>query len=392
MNINPWLAEKINEYRRDFDAVMIRLLYEDSVKNDGCDLSWEQYVAVQALDFAFKEDKFLMTLRRNMDLPPEIINALYYCHVDCVADLLQLSKEELEVCAGRYSFEMAPIRKYLRKHGYKLHSCGERTYKIQSRHQYPALWNKEYRTWMLPSPGGTMDFDLDRPLAEKWWIDIFYSRYVYVQGEELLSSDWKGLIPPLDKGVPLCYHEFFTAARTFYKTYKSICAAENIAEPLALWEDLPENCKDIAGFSNDFLLQMKRTYVTALIDLFERTTLLRHMTPAKFLSGSDEDKLNLLDKEEADKDIILLLITYVELQIVFNIIMTDFREFAGRPVLPVPDAAKPGPVSASVEKAIMELRRRHTVEELRAKYIKCLEDSPGIRWEEFLIRCTLAES
>ena len=390
MNINPWLASIVRKFRRLRDDVQLRCEYELAVRNDE-DLPWEQYLTTQALGYAFRDDPYLMTLRRNMDLPYDTICALYHCHVDCLADLLQLSQEELNVCAEMYGFKTLPVTRYLREHGYKLLRSGVRTYKIRSSLMFPALRNMKYMTWTLPSPGAAMDFDPDRPHAEDWWVDEYYARYAYAQGEELLFSDWKWLKPPLYTSMPGCYYSFFESARAFSEDYKLICAAENIKDRFFLWDRLPEDGKDIVGFSNDSLLRMKRNYVMALIDILERTTLLRECTPAEFLTATDEEKLNTIEDMSGNDDFRNLLLTYVELQINFETILRDMLDYFGRPARPMTYEGRPRAVSHSTAKALLECRRRYTDEELRAKYLKCLKVSPDRSWADFLMGCALTD-
>ena len=95
MNINPWLAEKVQEYRNQNKDSVLRADY-DFIVQAGSKLSWNQHLTVRALQSALKWDSFLQTIRLKMDLPIVILDALYLCHVDCVADLVQLSEEELQ--------------------------------------------------------------------------------------------------------------------------------------------------------------------------------------------------------------------------------------------------------------------------------------------------------
>ncbi len=329
MRINPWLAEKVKEYRNQNADSVLHGDYEIAVRT-GSKLSWEQHLAFRAMCEALKANPCLVIIRERMDLPSEILRALYHCHVDCMADLLQLSEEELEECARVQDFQTGPVKKYLKKHGYQLLSCKERTYKVQSLLLAPALALKEFRTWTLASPGAETEFDLSRPKDELWWVDSYYPKYEYTEGEELLNSDWKGLKPSLTGELPLDYKEFFTAARTFYETYNAVC--EGIGVKHFLWGGLPERGKDLADFNNSILLLMKRDYVSALIDVFERTHLLRHTTPSAFLSATDEKKLSLAENESENQDFQLLLITYVELRIDFENLLIYFRDLSRRPV------------------------------------------------------------
>ena len=61
IHINPWLAERIKEYRQQRGEEMLRNDYE-IVRSMGSKLSWEQLLAHRALDYAMRWDPFLMTL------------------------------------------------------------------------------------------------------------------------------------------------------------------------------------------------------------------------------------------------------------------------------------------------------------------------------------------
>ena len=392
MRINPWLAEKVKEYRNLNEDSVLHGDYEIAVRC-GSKLSWEQHLAFRAMCEALKADPYLVTIRRNMDLPSGIIIALYDCHVDCVADLLQLSEEELSECARVHEFETGPVKKYLKKHGYKLRSCKERTYKIQSLHLAPALALKEFRTWALSSPGAEMEFDLTRPLNYgQWWVEKYYSQYEYTEGEELLKSDWRGLKPALSGDLPYDYKEFFTAVRTFYDCYDAICAEQNIGRCHFILYDLPTKSKELAFIDNNDLLFIKKNYVSALISIFERTSLFQYHTPGQFLAATDEQKLNIAEQESKNETFQLLLITYVELRIDFENLLNYFKELSGRPVRPISEEDKPRPMNTSLEKAIMDYRKRHSDEELREEYRKYAFHTPGKSWEDFLTECALVES
>ena len=72
--INPWLAEKVQEYRKQNKDSKLRADYDISVQA-GSKLSWDQHLTVRALQSALKWDSFLQTIRWKMDLPEEIIFA-----------------------------------------------------------------------------------------------------------------------------------------------------------------------------------------------------------------------------------------------------------------------------------------------------------------------------
>lgn len=383
MNINPWLAEKVQEYRNQNKDSVLRADYEFSVQS-GSKLSWDQHLTVRALQSALKWDSFLQTIRLKMDLPIVILDALYLCHVDCVADLVQLSEEEFEECARLHKFETEPVKKYLKKHGYKLLSCNERTYKVQSLLVLPTLTTIEYKTWMLKLPGAEAEFDLNRPLSGGWWVDNCYSRYEYTAGEEKLRSEMQGLKPALTGDLPNDYKEFFTAARTFYECYDKICEQEGIIRFHSLRSNLPEKSKDLATFNNDVLLFMKRDYVKALVHILELTDLLKHYTSAQFFKATDEQKLNIAERESKNDSFQLLLITYVELRIDFENLLWYIQSLAKKPAKVLDMSEKPDPINPWLAERIMEYRHDHKEEYIRKCYVSYLDEDPDSSWEDFL--------
>lgn len=383
MNINPWLAEKVQVYRNQNKDSVLRADYEFSVQS-GSKMSWDQHLTVRALQSALKWDSFLQTIRWKMDLPEEIIFALYRCHVDCVADLVQLSEEEFEECARLHKFETEPVKKYLKKHGYKLLSCNERTYKVQSLLVLPTLTTIEYKTWMLKPPGAEAEFDLNRPLSGGWWVDNCYSRYEYTAGEEKLRSEMQGFKPALTGDLPNDYKEFFTAARTFYECYDKICEQEGIIRFHSLWSNLPEKNKDLATFNNDVLLFMKRDYVKALVHILELTDLLKHYTPAQFFKATDEQKLNIAERESKNDSFQLLLITYVELRIDFENLLWYIQSLAKKPAKVLDMSEKPDPINPWLAERIMEYRHDHKEEYIRKCYVSYLDEDPDSSWADFL--------
>ena len=385
MNINPWLEEKVQEYRNQRNDSVLRADYEISVQA-GSKLSWDQHLTVRALQSALKWDSFLQTIRLKMDLPMEILDALYTSHVDCVADLVQMSEEELAECARTQEFDIAPVKKYLKKHGYKLKRCNERTYKVQSLLLLPMLTTIEYKIWTLNPPGSTLEFDLTRPLSfrGKWWEEEFYSRYEYTAGEDELNTVLKGVKPAPIGDLPTDYKEFFTAVQTFYSCYDAICEGEDIGRTHFMFYDIPTICKELAFIDNGELLFTKKTYVSALISIFERTNLFQYYTPGQFLAATDEQKLNIAERESKNETFQLLLITYVELRIDFENLLWYIQSLAKKPVKELAMNEKPDPVNPWLAERIMEYRHDHKEEYIRKCYISYLDEDPDSSWSDFI--------
>lgn len=385
MNINPWLLEKVQEYRNQNKDSVLRADY-DFLVQAGSKLSWNQHLTVRALQAALKWDSFLQTIRLKMDLPIVILDALYLCHVDCVADLVQLSEEELAECARMHKFDTAPVKKYLKKHGYKLKRCNERTYKVQSLLLLPTLTTIEYKTWALNPPGSTLEFDLTRPLSfrGKWWEEKFYSQYEYTEGEDELYFSLRGVKPAPIGDLPTDYKEFFTAVQTFHKCYDAICDEEDIGRTHFILYDIPTKSKELAFIDNGDLLFTKKSYVSALISIFERTNLFKYYTPGQFLAATDEQKLNIAERESKNETFQLLLITYVELRIDFENLLWYIQSLAKKPVKELEMNEKPDPINPWLAERIMEYRHGHKEDYIRKYYISYLDENPDTSWPDFI--------
>lgn len=237
---------------------------------------------------------------------------------------------------------------------------------------------------MLKPPGAEAEFDLNRPLSGGWWVDNCYSRYEYTTGEEKLRSEMQGLKPALTGDLPNDYKEFFTAARTFYECYDKICEQEGIIRFHSLRSNLPEKSKDLATFNNDVLLFMKRDYVKALVHILELTDLLKHYTPAQFFKATDEQKLNIAERESKNDSFQLLLITYVELRIDFENLLWYIQSLAKKPAKVLDMSEKPDPINPWLAERIMEYRHDHKEEYIRKCNVSYLDEDPDSSWADFL--------
>lgn len=129
--INPWLAEVIRRYRKETPDSTIREAYRLF-----CELSpvksWEDYVAEQALMFEGRRDPFILTRLDECDELLEVTTDFLAsnCAAEIVADLLQITEEELvELFEGRL-WELPRIEDLLKKHHLHLYHSDRRTYKL----------------------------------------------------------------------------------------------------------------------------------------------------------------------------------------------------------------------------------------------------------------------
>lgn len=91
-----------------------------------------------------REHQYLRTLRHEMRLPEEVLDFLYWNDVDTLADLMQITEEELASIARDYGIDTSPVRKYLEWYGLELCHCDGRTYKVRT---LTLIKNPEHPVW-----------------------------------------------------------------------------------------------------------------------------------------------------------------------------------------------------------------------------------------------------
>lgn len=393
IHINPWLAERIKEYRQQRGEEMLRNDYE-IVRRMGSKLSWEQLLAHRALDSAMRWDPFLMTLACRTGLPSSICEHFYSCHIDTVADMLQLSEEEFAELAQKRGFDLKPIKDYLQGHGYKLLSCPEKTYKLSTLPFIPsARVLIEDNIWMAREE---WTFDIERPSRTSMWFDTYCSKYEHAEGEEMLRQELNEVKPGPGEEMPDDFKEFFQAVNTLFDAYESICESQNIKPLYFRPDDLPCEAKDLKFFQNCRFLELRELALLAVIDIFERTYLFKHYTVGKYLSATDEEKLNMAEVEEENQDFQLLLITHVEIRVDFDCVMDYIKTLAsaaGKPQVQQKVETNPekhalnekmDPVNPWLAEAVKEVRVKYTDNYLRVRYVSFLDDCPEKDWTGFL--------
>ena len=395
IHINPWLAERIKEYRQQRGEEMLRNDYE-IVRRMGSKLSWGQLLAHRALDSAMRWDPFLMTLACRTGLPSSISDYFYSCHIDTVADMLQLSEEEFAELAQNRGFDLKPIKDYLQEHGYKLLSCAEKTYKLSTLpFIHPARVLFADNIWMADEE---WTFDLERPSHTPMWFSTYCSKYEHVAGEEKLLGELNEVKPGPGEEMPDDFKEFFQAVNTLFDAYESICESQNIKPLYFRPDDLPCDAKDLKFFQNCRFLELRELALLAVIDIFERTYLFKHYTVGKYLSATDEEKLNMAGAEEENQDFQLLLITYVEIRVDFECVIDYIKALASAARNPQVQQEtvnnsdkhalneKMDPVNPWLAEAVKEVRSKYSDDYLRKRYISYREDYPEREadWAAFL--------
>ena len=96
--INPWLAQVILEYRRNHsDDDELRKGYRAYIKDGSTYYSWSDYVGRIALEWYANGHPVLLMTRSEMPLPQHTRDTLNYHSVHCLADLIQVTTEELDM-------------------------------------------------------------------------------------------------------------------------------------------------------------------------------------------------------------------------------------------------------------------------------------------------------
>ena len=128
--INPWLAEIIQKYRKAYSDDIIREVYKTLCKETP-DKSWEDFIAERAMVFESRRKPFILTDLEDCDLPEVIKEFLSArCAVGNVADLLQITEEELSALFEERADEIPFIEEYLQKYGLHLYHSDRSTYKL----------------------------------------------------------------------------------------------------------------------------------------------------------------------------------------------------------------------------------------------------------------------
>lgn len=375
MMINPWLIEQIRILRERHSEAELRKHYIHYP-----DRTWEQHLMIWATQDAMRYSRFNQTLLSMMVLPEIVKKGLYSAGVDCGADLLQLSQEELQAVARQYEFEADVVTRFLESQGCQLYSSPKRTEKLSALYGMDEKGNFPWEMWIIPSPGAQIDFKIDRPSLYPEWFDTFYKRYGHFDDEERGEQVLHTVRPPrLDGGkMPYDYDEFFQAARNLWDAYEESCQYSQLKPRVPR-----------PKFPDEDVHHIYREGVKAVVDILERTMLLKKATKGKFLSGSDEQKLSIVE-EVKPESFQLLLISLVELKIdIENIVIyldecrrgkhkADFERVSHQ-------------VNPKIAKMILRLRQIYSDNELRKRYREELQQSPNLSWEEYIVQAALAE-
>lgn len=369
--LNPWLEEIIRRYQGSRSEVYMREWYKKSCLEDE-NLSWQDFLTRSYLLMHLHQEPFYRKSLVLLPFSPETKDLLYWTGVDSLYDLLQITKEELDViCADDERAKQEVIR-YLAGLGIELKSFSGRTTKLSI----------AYGFWAIPSPGSSHVFNIARPTLRDEWFNEYYSLYGHFDKEDIRQQEFDTIQPIfLDSDrKPDDYREFFNAAENFFDAYGKCCAWLCI-EPRVDKPKMP--VRDVRFVYWEAL--------RAVIDIFEQDCPLRNATAGEYLSSSDEGMLMIADLETHNEDFQTLLNSQVELKIDIENIGVTLDEFmAGHhksQFFMIPGKVRP--LNPWLAEQIEKFRSSKGDEELRRLYNVALTEEPELSWRGFLKRSAL---
>lgn len=365
--LNPWLADVVQQYRQSGSEFHMREWYKMSC-DSGDELSWQEYVIKSFMEVHLNRTPFLRKPLELLPLSDEAKDILYWAGVDKVSDLLQITKEELDAIIA----DSDEITRYLANIGEELKRYPGRTSK----------YSLAYGYWTIPSPGASHCFNVARPTLRQEWFDEYYRLYGHFFAEENHRQVFESVIPVFidDYSMNEDYEKFFQTAEQLFDYYSDCCEYCKL-EPRVMRPKMPD--RDVRF--------IYREGVKAVVDIFERTALLKHAEAVDYLSTIfDEIRLSIADGENHYENFREFLYRHVELKIGIENISITLHEFMSgrhRKQFILRDEPEKHPFAG----AIRRLREKVSDETLRMRYKKELENNPDLGWEEFIVQTAIAE-
>lgn len=365
--LNPWLENVVRLYRESRSESYLRDCYEKSCAKDE-NLSWHEFLVKSSMEAHLNRNPFLRKSLELLPLSDSAKDILYWTGVDKVSDLLQITKEELDAVCIHEEKVIIEITKYLARVGKKLHSYPGRTSKLSLSNGY----------WTIPSPGASHCFNIARPTLREEWFEEYYRHYGHFEDEEKHRHAFESVRPICLDGfmVPSDYREFFQAAKNMFDSYTACCVFCQL-EPRVMRPEMPS--QDVRFIYREAL--------RALIDLFERTSLMKKSNVGDYLTtSSDQRRLDIAEGEGHNESFQLLLIYHVEIKIDIENIGLTLEECLKGQHLESYTVRQEHPFAA----AIRRLRENVADETLRARYRKEVEENPDLGWEEFIVQAAIS--
>lgn len=380
MTVNPWLAEKVDVLRKKHTEEYLRADYENfnrpARENPERWKGWKDYLLYRALDEALLEDPFLETPLACLDLPEAVSKGLYWSGVDCLADIIQMTGEELLAVATDKKFDAGSVLAFLSGKGYRLFHGTRRTLKLS-----------EFRgRWMIPFPGGSIAFSYARPALYPEWLDELYSRVEHVDREERLSGDLR-CVKPYTDFIPEDYLDFFREIGEFFRLYDLLCREQGLQRRIQKPE-YPETLEELRSFTNDRFLFLRKEALRALIDIFQRTRLFKHATVEDFLSARiTEHRLSIAERQCNYKTFLDFLSSYLVITVDFECVLEFLERFSNKSLMQ--KRKRPDPVNPWLAEAVEAYRNSHSEAQLREQYEAYGKAHPGRGWEDYLTAAAL---
>ena len=383
--INPYLATIIQNMKAQVPEEQLREEYQQS----GRKLSWLEFLGENALSKVMVDNPVLRMRRAAIPLPETILDGLYWLRVDVVADLLQISEEELRSFEKQENLDVDMIEDFLIKNGLKLYHGTRNSWKIPALRiidpDRACLWEQ----WDMASLE-RHKINPARPALVQEWFDEHYKRQEYIPGEENLADEWLNIKPELEDGdTPSDLEEFFEDTHLFFDAYEGLCKDEGIKRVVET-PTIPCLPEELKLFPNDRFLSIKKDMVKAVISVLENTNLLG-MPTYRFLGATDERKLQLIEPITHSQNFQLFLIQYVALRVDFESVLDYFNARSISVKTPKKDDKGVQPINPWLAELILKYRKQHSDEFIREGYRQFCEHTPDKSWEDYLAERALLE-
>ena len=126
---NPWLREKVLEYRSSLSDADLHSQYDRYMDSHPV-ATWMDFMFQAALDHAVSKTPALLTPLEQMDIERDVREELWLTDVRVLGDLVQLTKEELNLLFDDNPSKISQIDRCLKKHGLHIYTSNLLTCKI----------------------------------------------------------------------------------------------------------------------------------------------------------------------------------------------------------------------------------------------------------------------
>ena len=386
--INAYLEQLVNQLTvKDMDAFKedYKRALEDA-RHKGRELSWAEFLGEQALMSAIVKNPVLKMHRAWMPLPQDVKDALYWIRVDVVADLLQISEEELLLASKREGIDVEQIKRFLDGFGLKLCTGTTDSWKIPAlRIIHPAKAGR-WQIWEFSSL--KHEIHPARPALVPEWFDVYYKNYEYQAFKEELGGKLRYVKPEANNGeIPKAIFDFLQDTRYFFDAYKKVCQENEsqihqvVEEPDEKW--FTDDFDVLSKFTNEHYLAIKKDVVRAMISVLENTDLLGMPTYFFLRLKDDEKKIKIIEGLK-NQNFQLMMIEYVAVRIGMDDVVVYFMELDKNAQDKKPESVKPEPVNPWLAELIKLYRKEHDNEAIREAYKQFCEANPDKSWADYL--------